>query len=144
MAWPKGKKQSAEHRAKLSKSMKGRKPATTGRKRSKETREKISATLSGRKNPHQIHGLSHTPTHTTWCAIKARCANKNDPYYGGRGIKVCKRWEKFKNFLADMGERPSWATGGIDRIDPDGNYTPSNCRWATAKQQRNNQRKRID
>jgi hypothetical protein len=62
--------------------------------------------------------------------------------YGGRGITVCEQWQSFEVFLADMGERPEWATGGIDRINPDGNYEPGNCRWATRAQQNSNQRAR--
>ncbi len=80
-----------------------------------------------------------TRTHNTWQAMLARCFDKDGEWYhryGGRGITVCKRWMKFENFLADMGERPAGRT--LDRINNSGNYTPRNCRWATAKQQRNN------
>jgi hypothetical protein len=96
----------------------------------------------------RIHGLREHPLYRTWHNMKQRCGNPNRPIYpnyGGRGITVCERWtgpDGFPNFLADMGEKPGWATGGIDRIDNDGNYEPGNCRWATAKTQRANQRKR--
>jgi hypothetical protein len=77
-----------------------------------------------------------------WTGMRERCSNPRHPtfgYYGGRGISVCDRWASFRNFLEDMGPRPSIAYT-LDRIDPDGNYEPSNCRWATWSQQRLNQR----
>lgn len=72
----------------------------------------------------------------SWSCMKQRCSNPNRPdyyRYGGRGTTYCKRWELYKNFIEDMGSRPPGTT--LDRIDPYGNYEPSNCRWATIKQQ---------
>src|SRR6266436_7359666 len=78
-------------------------------------------------------------THKTWSEMRQRCNNPhkdNYKYYGGRGIKVCERWGKYKNFLSDMGERPEGTT--LDRIDGDGDYTKDNCRWADRITQANN------
>ena len=89
-----------------------------------------------------IHGMSGTPEHKTWKGIRARCSNPNEPnykYYGGRGISVCKRWQKFESFFSDMGKRPT-SKHSIDRINNEGNYAPENCRWATQTQQMRNTR----
>jgi hypothetical protein len=95
-------------------------------------------------------GGKQTPTFQSWTTMARRCYTPtvaNYAFYGGRGIKVCARWrgrEGFANFLADMGERPEGAS--LDRINPNGNYEPSNCRWANAKEQgatRRNSRERI-
>lgn len=97
---------------------------------------------------HTTHGCARgsglSPEYRIWRSMKNRCCNSNVRHYvryGGRGISVCDRWMKFEDFLADMGPRPT-PGHSIDRIDNDGNYEPGNCRWATAKEQRANQRPR--
>lgn len=92
------------------------------------------------KHGHATNGVS--PTYVSWAAMKQRCsdaAQKCWNNYGGRGIRVCRRWQKFENFLADMGKRPK--NRSLDRIDNEGNYEPGNCRWATIKQQARNKRR---
>jgi len=82
------------------------------------------------------HRMSRTPTYTSWVEMRRRCeAEHRKDYndYGGRGIRVCNRWQRFEAFLQDMGERPEGTS--LDRLDPNKNYTPDNCRWATPKQQ---------
>lgn len=83
-----------------------------------------------------------SPTYNSWHSMIQRCTNPNHcrwKYYGGRGISVCKSWRRFDNFLRDMGKRPVGKS--IDRIDTNGNYCPSNCRWATPSQQQKNTRR---
>lgn len=81
--------------------------------------------------------------HPSWSHMMSRCYRTKDlryKDYGGRGITVCERWiNSFENFVADMGKRPS-KEYSLDRIDVNGNYEPSNCRWATQLEQRHNRR----
>ena len=92
--------------------------------------------------PNLKHGLRHHPLYGIWSAMKTRCGNpdaKDYPAYGGRGIEVCDSWMDLEKFIKDMSPRPSGYS--LDRIDVDKGYNPENCRWASAKTQRWNQRK---
>lgn len=88
----------------------------------------------------RTHGGSGTPTYNSWIAMMNRCyKSHNAKYsaYGAKGISVCTRWHCYEHFLADMGNRPAGHT--LDRFpNRNGNYTPSNCRWATPKEQQRN------
>lgn len=98
-------------------------------------------------NQHRTdHGDSRkgmeSRTYRSWSAMKNRClcvTSSNFKNYGGRGIKVCERWKSYEFFLEDMGCRPEGKT--LDRLDVNGDYEPGNCRWATSKEQMDNQRR---
>jgi hypothetical protein len=109
------------------------------------------AALISRGRTRHGHNLNRTqsPTYRSWSNLIGRCTNPNNPDYadyGGRGIRVCERWLDFKNFLEDMGEKPSGvspagrALWSIDRRDVNGHYEPGNVRWATEEMQARNRR----
>lgn len=84
-------------------------------------------------------GRKNSLTYTSWETMRTRCSMGGS--YWDKGIRVCDRWESFSNFLLDMGDRPKNTT--IDRINPLGDYEPSNCRWATASEQSRNRSDRV-
>ena len=91
------------------------------------------------------HGMTNTPAWRSWQAMINRCTNEKSKCYsryGGRGIKVCERWLDFVNFYNDMGDRPD--NTSLDRIDNDGNYEKSNCKWSTPKEQGRNKSNNVN
>lgn len=106
-------------------------------------RKKLGLPQPGRGEGLKKHGMSGTPEHRIWCGMMARCysskpGDRNYALYRGAGVVVVERWHDFKNFLADMGPKPS-PKHSLDRYpNPKGHYEPVNVRWATAKEQANN------
>lgn len=126
----------------------GKTIATTGNLNSGNSKscgcEKKAAWVRARITHGQSSREKRTRSYSAWANMLNRCRNPADakyPRWGGRGITVCKRWDKFENFLADMGEPPEGLS--LDRIDNNGDYKPSNCRWATAHQQVHNRRPQL-
>jgi len=97
---------------------------------------------AGKRNAPYTHGKSKTPEYKAWRSMLDRCTSKNNKmyrHYGGRGIKVHKRWWLFENFYADMGDRPT-PLHMLDRVDNDKGYEPANCAWRLNKEQQRNKR----
>jgi len=107
---------------------------------SKTNITRINKSTSGRR------GIARHPLYSTWAGMRERCYktfNISYPNYGGRGIKVCDRWQNsFRNFYDDMGDRPS-PSHTLDRLDNNKDYSPENCAWSTKEEQGSNKRNTI-
>lgn len=114
-------------------------------RRSSKIRRGVSGCIKCFRRIQKTHGhttgYSPTKVYRAWCKMISRCTNTNNPDfddYGGRGIKVCSRWGRFENFLADMGNPPEGTT--LDRKNNAGGYLPGNCKWSAPREQANNRR----
>lgn len=115
----------------------------TCKRQAPELTKKDVVVSCGCKSFEKRGGKRDYKSYQVWRSMIARTRDKTFPNYGARGIKMCKRWQKFENFLADMGDRPS-SSLSIDRIDNDGDYKPGNCRWATSQQQTRNSSRNLN
>lgn len=100
----------------------------------------ISSCGCMKKGTPAQHGMAGSSLYSRWINMRRRCENpdnENFENYGGRGIKVCARWQKFENFYVDMGDLP-FEDAQIDRENNDGDYEPTNCRWSTPSENSNN------
>ena len=91
------------------------------------------------------HGMKNSREYSAWVHMLGRCFNPRNgkfPLYGGRGIKVCERWQKFENFYSDIGPKPS-SKHSINRVNNNGPYSPDNCVWSTSIEQSRNKNNNI-
>ena len=114
------------------------------RERSSVALSRLASSRTGEKNPSYKHGDTGSKLYYVWAEMIQRCSNPSHRRYedwGGRGIKVCEEWRNdysaFKNWAVSNGYKEGLS---IDRINNDGNYEPTNCRWATSKEQNQNKR----